>query len=231
MSTFVLIPGAGGTAWYWHRIIPLLQRAGHEAIAVDLPGDDPTAGLLEYTRLVADAIGDRDDVVLVAQSLGGFTAPLVAAKVPLRGLVFVNAMIPSPGETPGAWWDNTGWLAGHREHRVDEHHGAQRDLRGDQWRGERAERLRHQHHVVTVADRVGDQAGVLGQARGGVIAGQVDGDRLVSCALQQRDGAVPVPGGAASARDQYERAHERTSSAVGADDPRLGLIASKKQPL
>ena len=111
MSTFVLIPGAGGTAWYWHRIIPLLQRAGHEAIAVDLPGDDPTAGLPEYTRLVADAIGDRDDVVLVAQSLGAFTAPLVAAKVPLRSVVLVNAMIPVPGETPGAWWDNTGWLA------------------------------------------------------------------------------------------------------------------------
>jgi pimeloyl-ACP methyl ester carboxylesterase len=111
MSTFVLIPGAGGTAWYWHRTVPLLQRAGHEAIAVDLPGDDPTAGLPEYTRLAADAIGDRDDVVLVAQSLGGFTAALVAAKVPLRSVVLVNAMIPVPGETPGAWWDNTGWLA------------------------------------------------------------------------------------------------------------------------
>jgi hypothetical protein len=111
MSTFVLIPGAGGTAWYWHRAVALLQRAGHEAIAVDLPGDDPTAGLPEYTRLVADAIGDRDDVVLVAQSLGGFTAPLVAAKVPLRSVVLVNAMIPVPGETAGAWWDNTGWLA------------------------------------------------------------------------------------------------------------------------
>ena len=110
MSTFVLVPGAGGAAWYWHRTVPLLERAGHEAIAIDLPGDDPTAGLPEYTRLVADAIGDRDDVVLVAQSLGGFTAPLVAAKVPVRSLVFVNAMIPVPGETAGAWWDNTGWL-------------------------------------------------------------------------------------------------------------------------
>jgi pimeloyl-ACP methyl ester carboxylesterase len=34
----------------------------------------------------------------------------VAAKVPVHALVFVNAMIPSPGETPGAWWDNTGSL-------------------------------------------------------------------------------------------------------------------------
>lgn len=106
---FVLIPGAGGAAWYWHRIVPLLQEAGHEAIAVDLPGDDPAAGLPEYARLVTSAIGDRGNVVLVAQSLGGFTAPLVAAKVPVSSVVFVNAMIPCPGETPGAWWDNTRW--------------------------------------------------------------------------------------------------------------------------
>ncbi len=107
--TFVLIPGAGGTAWYWHRVVPLLQAAGHEAIAVDLPGDDPAAGLPEYASLVAAAIGRRDNIVLVAMSLGGFTAPLAAAKVPVGALVFVNAMIPRPGETPGAWWDNTGW--------------------------------------------------------------------------------------------------------------------------
>jgi pimeloyl-ACP methyl ester carboxylesterase len=106
--TFVLIPGAGGAAWYWHRVVPLLRAAGHEAIAVDLPGDDPAAGLPEYASLVASAIGERDNVVLVAQSLGGFTAPLVAAKVPVRSIVFVNAMIPVPGETPGAWWGNTG---------------------------------------------------------------------------------------------------------------------------
>jgi predicted alpha/beta hydrolase family esterase len=108
VSAYVLIPGAGGAAWYWHRVVPLLQKAGHEAIAVDLPGDDDTAGLPEYTRLVVSAIGGRNDVVLVAQSLGGFTAPLVAKAVPVRALVLVNAMIPSPGETPGAWWDNTG---------------------------------------------------------------------------------------------------------------------------
>ena len=106
--TYVLIPGAGGAAWFWHRVVPLLQAAGHEAIAVDLPGDDPTAGLPEYAGLVEAAIGNRGNVVLVAMSLGGFTAPLVAKKVPVSAIVFVNAMIPRPGETPGAWWDNTG---------------------------------------------------------------------------------------------------------------------------
>lgn len=110
LNTFVLIPGAGGAAWYWHRVLPHLQAAGHEALAVDLPGDDETAGLPEYTRRVVGAIGDRDDVVIVGQSLGAFTVPLVAAEVPVSAIVLVNAMIPAPGETPGAWWENTGSL-------------------------------------------------------------------------------------------------------------------------
>ncbi len=109
MTSFVLIPGAGGAAWYWHRVIPLLREAGHDAVAVDLPADDETAGLPEYTRLAVDAVGGREDSVLVAQSLGGFTAPLVATAVALRGLVFVNAMIPVPGETANEWWEATGW--------------------------------------------------------------------------------------------------------------------------
>ena len=108
MAAFVLIPGAGGAAWYWHRVVPLLEDAGHEPIAVDLPGDDTDAGLPEYSRLVLDAIGARDHVVLVAQSLGAFTAPLVAARTELERLVLVNAMLPAPGETPGEWWENTG---------------------------------------------------------------------------------------------------------------------------
>lgn len=128
MSTFVLIPGAGGAAWYWHRVVSQLQEAGHQAIAVDLPGDDETAGLSEYTRQVVEAIGDHDDVVLVAQSLGGFTAPLVAATVPVRAVVLVNAMIPSPGETPGAWWDNTGSLRARETAAEQRGYGTQFDL-------------------------------------------------------------------------------------------------------
>jgi len=108
MATFVLVPGAGGVSWYWHRVVPLLEEAQHEAIAVDLPGDDARAGLSVYADRVLEAIGTRE-VVLVAQSLGGFTAAPVCARASVRMLVFVNAMIPVPGETAGAWWANTGW--------------------------------------------------------------------------------------------------------------------------
>jgi pimeloyl-ACP methyl ester carboxylesterase len=108
--TFVLIPGAGGAAWYWHRVVPLLEKAGHEAFAVELPGEDPRAGLRAYAKLVIDAIGKRRAVTLVAQSLGGFTAAVVGARAPksIGSIVFVNAMIPLPGETASAYWEATG---------------------------------------------------------------------------------------------------------------------------
>jgi pimeloyl-ACP methyl ester carboxylesterase len=95
-------------AWYWYRMVPLIRAAGHEAIAVDLPGGDRRAGLAAYADIVIRAIAERTDVVLVAQSLAGFTAPLVCARAPLRMVVFVNAMIPRPGETAGSWWGATG---------------------------------------------------------------------------------------------------------------------------
>jgi pimeloyl-ACP methyl ester carboxylesterase len=60
-----------------------------------------------YADQVVEAIGTRH-VALVGQSLGGFTAPLVWEQVRVRMLVFINAMIPVPGETPGQWWDGTG---------------------------------------------------------------------------------------------------------------------------
>jgi pimeloyl-ACP methyl ester carboxylesterase len=109
MSLFVLIPGAGGAAWYWHRVVPELRDRGHEAVAVDLPGADETAGLPEYADVVLAAIGDRRDVVVVAQSMGGFTAPVACTRAGVRLLALVNAMIPLPGETAGDWWGDTGW--------------------------------------------------------------------------------------------------------------------------
>ncbi|TNC23347.1 alpha/beta fold hydrolase [Amycolatopsis alkalitolerans] len=108
MSTFVLIPGAGGQAWYWHRVVPELVARGHQAVAVDLPAADDSAGLAEYADAVVEAIGDRSGLVLVAQSMGGFTAPLVCERVPVDLLIMLNAMVPRPAESPGEWWSATG---------------------------------------------------------------------------------------------------------------------------
>ena len=107
----VLVPGAGGDAWYWHRLVPELARRGLTAVAVDLPADDDSAGLDAYADATSEAAAPWDDVVLVAQSMGGLTAPLVAARRPVRLLVLLNAMIPRPGETGAQWWVATGHQA------------------------------------------------------------------------------------------------------------------------
>ena len=117
---FVLVPGAGGSAWYWHLVAPRLREGGHEAIPIELPAADDRAGLPQYAAAVVRAIGKRDlrRVILVAQSLAGFTAPLVCQKMPVAMLVLVNAMIPKPDETPGEWWGHTGQTQAKRQQNV-----------------------------------------------------------------------------------------------------------------
>lgn len=115
MSTFVLIHGAGDVGWYWHLVAAELRAHGHDVVAPDLPADDDTAQLTDYADAVVAAVGDRTDLVVAGQSFGGFTAPLVADRLPVDALVFVAGMIPAPGETPDDWWANTGYRAAVRE--------------------------------------------------------------------------------------------------------------------
>src|ERR671935_1621963 len=88
---FALIHGAGDVGWYWHLIERELRERGHDVVAPDLPCDDDSAGLWDYADTVAEAVGDRRKLVVVAQSAGAFTAPLVCARVPVELLVLVAA--------------------------------------------------------------------------------------------------------------------------------------------
>ena len=108
MTTYVLIPGAASDSWYWHLVAPDLAARGHDVVTPDLPCDDDAAGFAEYADVVVDAIGDRRDIAIVAQSMGAYTAALVCTRLPVDLLVLVAAMTPRPGETGGEWWVNTG---------------------------------------------------------------------------------------------------------------------------
>ena len=109
MATFALIHGGGGSAWDWHLVTAELRDRGHDPVAVDLPTEDASAGWWDYADAVVASLGDRRNPVVVAHSLGGFTAPLVCARVPTGLVVFVAGMIPSPGELFEDWWANTGY--------------------------------------------------------------------------------------------------------------------------
>ena len=128
MATFVLLHGAGSDPWYWHLVVPQLRDRGHDVVTPTFPCDDDRAGLLEYVDAAVAAIADRSHLVgdavepcpeggtaernrplvLVAQSLAGFVAPLVCEQVPVDLMVLVAAMVPRPGESGAAWWTNTG---------------------------------------------------------------------------------------------------------------------------
>lgn len=119
-TTFALIHGAGDVGWYWHLVEAELRARGYDAVAPDLPCDDDAAGLPEYADAVVRAIGDRSPLVVVAQSAGGFTAPLVCERVPAVLMVLVAPMIPNPGETPNDYFSNTGYGNEATEHYEDE---------------------------------------------------------------------------------------------------------------
>lgn len=100
MAVFSLVPGGQHGAWCWAFVIPELRRLGHDAIAVDLPIGDPSAGAARYADVVLDSLRDAgDDVLVVGHSLGGLTIPLVPFLRPVRRLVFLCAGYPEPGRS------------------------------------------------------------------------------------------------------------------------------------
>jgi pimeloyl-ACP methyl ester carboxylesterase len=114
-ATFAIVHGAGDVAASWDLVAAELRDRGHEVVAADLPCDDDSAGWTEYADAVADAVGERAPVVVVAHSLGGFPAPLLCSRLPVELLVLVAAMVPAPGERATDWWDSSGHLRAFRE--------------------------------------------------------------------------------------------------------------------
>ncbi len=101
MTTFALVHGAWHGAWCWEKLVPLLQQAGHDVVAPDLPCDDGSATTFDhYADVVCAALTGRDDdVVVVGHSLGGPTATLVTARRPVRHLVYLCGAVPEPGRS------------------------------------------------------------------------------------------------------------------------------------
>ncbi len=108
MSTFVLVHGGWNGGWCWEKVVPLLEEAGHEAEAPDLPGsgDDPTPipevslqGYADWISGVLDA--QSEPVVLVGHSSGGVVISQAAEQRPdkVKLLVYLAAFLLRDGET------------------------------------------------------------------------------------------------------------------------------------
>ncbi len=115
MADFLLVHGSNGGAWCWERVIPGLRAAGHDVVAIDLPGQGADRTPLEeitlyrYADAVCDALDRMDGpVLLTGHSMGGMVITQAASQRPdtLAGLVYVAAFLPEPGQ---ALIDITRW--------------------------------------------------------------------------------------------------------------------------
>ena len=113
MTGFALVHGAGDVGWYWHLVEAELRARGHVAVAPDLPDGDDGLTLTDYRDAVLHAVARvrpaPDRWVVVGQSFGAFTAPLVAERLDADAIVLVAGMVPAPGERPDDWWEHVGY--------------------------------------------------------------------------------------------------------------------------
>jgi pimeloyl-ACP methyl ester carboxylesterase len=121
MKTFILIHGSWHSAWNWHRVVPLLENAGHKAIALDLPGmgRDKTPIQDVKMKTTVEKICELIDrvpgkVILVGHSKNGIMISQAAEYRPdkIEKLVYLAAYLIPNGKTQQAysWEDTEGWL-------------------------------------------------------------------------------------------------------------------------
>lgn len=114
MANFVLVHGAWHGGWCWRRVVDALHAQGHQAHAVTLTGLGERAHLMSSLITLETHINDvtglieaeeLDDVVLAVHSYAGMLGTAVADRMPqrLRHLVYVDAVVPRPGES----WSST----------------------------------------------------------------------------------------------------------------------------
>jgi pimeloyl-ACP methyl ester carboxylesterase len=108
MKTFILIHGSWHSAWNWHKVIPLLEKAGHKAIAIDLPGMGKDKTPIKEVKMkstvqkiceLIDSIEGR--VILVGHSKNGIMISQAAEYRPhkIEKLIYLAAYLIPNGKT------------------------------------------------------------------------------------------------------------------------------------
>ncbi len=98
-ATIALVHGSYHGAWCWDRLRPELEALGHTVVTMDLPISTPGLGAGDYAQAVIDALDGAESPVVVGHSMAGIVVPLVAARRPVRRLIFLAAFLPQPGRT------------------------------------------------------------------------------------------------------------------------------------
>ncbi|OYO00670.1 hypothetical protein CGZ95_08555 [Enemella evansiae] len=97
--TFGFLHGSWHTGGCWDPTRQALERRGVPSVTVTMPIDDPTQGAADYAAQIVEQWRGIDDLVVVAHSAGGLTAPLLPALRPVRGIIFLAALLPEVGDS------------------------------------------------------------------------------------------------------------------------------------
>ena len=98
MSSICLVNGSTQNPLCWKLLVLELERRGHRTITPSLPVDEPSASGRRYAEVIARALEDADDdVMLIGHSASGMFIPLVPSLHPIRQLVYLAALVPKPG--------------------------------------------------------------------------------------------------------------------------------------
>lgn len=108
MKTFILIHGSWHSSWNWHKVIPLLEKQGHRAIAIDLPGMGRDKTPIQEVRMkttvekicrLIDSIEGK--VILVGHSKNGIMISQAAEYRPdkIEKLIYLAAYLIPSGKT------------------------------------------------------------------------------------------------------------------------------------
>lgn len=108
MSTLVLIHGGWAGGWYWEKVVPELERSGHNVLTPDLPGhgDDrtpwPHISLESYVERTVDVLDAAPGpVTLVGHSSGGVVVAQACERRPdkVHAAVYIAAFLPVDGQS------------------------------------------------------------------------------------------------------------------------------------
>lgn len=92
--TFALAHGAHHDETCWDKLTPKLEAMGYDAVAMRLPIDERVTSLDRYAEVIAGAVKNRKNVVVVGHSRMGKAIPRVPRLIPVvRQLVYLNAAV------------------------------------------------------------------------------------------------------------------------------------------
>jgi pimeloyl-ACP methyl ester carboxylesterase len=97
MAMYVLVHGSTHSAQAWDLVKAELENKGHTVITPELPIDEPEAGAAFYADVIAAAIPENEEPIVVGHSAAGWFLPLVAVRRRLHRMVFLAAMVPRIG--------------------------------------------------------------------------------------------------------------------------------------